>query len=106
MRDQADSMLQAQRLETTAALDEQLAAVDQWRESAELYRTTLLPQAHVAVASALAAYRVGRVDFLTLRQAQMREFETATRYAEAISNHNKARAEIDLLVGRTWRAPQ
>ena len=106
MRDQADSMLQAQRLETTAALDAQLAAVDQWRESAELYRTTLLPQAHVAVASALAAYRVGRVDFLTLRQAQMREFETATRYAEAISNHNKARAEIDLLVGRTWRAQQ
>ena len=105
MREQAESMLRTQQLETTAALEEQLAAAHQWLESAELYRTTLLPQAHVAVASALAAYRVSRVDFLTLRQAQMREFETATRYAEAIMSHNKARAEIDLLVGQSWRGP-
>jgi outer membrane protein TolC len=52
-----------------------------------------------SVRSALAAYRVGRVDFLTLRQAQLREFEVSTDLAEAIANHNKALAEIDLLVG-------
>lgn len=103
MRNEAEAMLRAQQLETTTALDEQIAAAHQWRKSAELYRSTLLPQAQVAVASALASYRVGRVDFLTLRQAEMREFETATRYAEAIANHNKSLAEIDLLVGESPR---
>ena len=45
-------------------------AARQWRATAERYQDTLLPQARAATASALAAYRVGRVDFLTLRQAQ------------------------------------
>ncbi len=79
MRNQAQSMLAAQQLETRAALDAQLALVKQWRATAELYQRTLLPQVRASVTSALAAYRVGRVDFLT--------------------NHNKALAEIDLLVG-------
>lgn len=99
MRNQAQSMLAAQQLETRAALDAQLAQVRQWRATAELYQRTLLPQVRASVTSALAAYRVGRVDFLTLRQAQLREFEVSTDLAEAIANHNKALAEIDLLVG-------
>ncbi len=99
MRNQAQSMLAAEQLETRAALDAQLAQVRQWRATAELYQRTLLPQVRASVRSALAAYRVGRVDFLTLRQAQLREFEVSTDLAEAIANHNKALAEIDLLVG-------
>lgn len=100
LRAQAQSMLLARQLETQAQLETQLALMRQWRETAELYRSTLLPQARAAIASALAAYRVGRVDFLTLRQAQLRELEVATDLAEAIANHNKAVAEIDLLFGR------
>ena len=99
MRRQAQSMLLAQQLETQAALDAELALVRQWRATAELYQSALLPQARASTASALAAYRVGRVDFLTLRQAQLREFEVSTALAEAIASHNKAIAEIGLLVG-------
>ena len=101
MRSQAQSMLAAQQLETRAALEEQQAIARQSRQSAELYQSTLLPQVHASVTSALAAYRVGGVDFLTLRQAQLREFDVATELAETIANHNKAVAEIDLLVGRS-----
>ena len=101
MRRQAEERLLAEHLETQAALETQLALVRQWRTTAELYEGTLLPQVRAAVTSALAAYRVGRVDFLTLRQAQLREFEVTTDLAEAIANHNKAIAEIDLLVGRS-----
>lgn len=99
MRNQAQSMLAAEQLETRAALDAQLAQATQWRATAEMYQRTLLPQVRASVRSALAAYRVGRVDFLTLRQAQLREFEVSTDLAEAVANHNKALAEIDLLVG-------
>jgi outer membrane protein TolC len=101
MRRQAEDMLAAQRQETQAELEKQVAVVQQWRATAELYQHTLLPQVRAAVTSALAAYRVGRVDFLTLRQAQLREFDVATDLAEAIASHNKAIAEIDLLVGRS-----
>ena len=101
MRSQAQSILAAQQLETRAALEEQQAIARQSRQSAELYQSTLLPQVHASVTSALAAYRVGGVDFLTLRQAQLREFDVATELAETIANHNKAVAEIDLLVGRS-----
>lgn len=100
MRNQAQSMLEAERLETAAAIDSQLALVRQWRDTTALYQSTLLPQVRASIASALAAYRVGRVDFLTLRQAQLRELEVSTELAEAIASHNKAAAEIDLLVGR------
>lgn len=99
LRRQAQSLLLAQQLETRAALDMQLAAARQWRETTASYQGTLLPQARAATASALAAYRVGRVDFLTLRQAQLREFEVSTELAKAIVSHNKAIAEIGLLAG-------
>ncbi len=99
MRRQAQSMLLAQQLETRTALDAELALVRQWRATAELYQSALLPQARASTASALAAYRVGRVDFLTLRQAQLREYEISTDLAMAVANHNKAIAEIDLLIG-------
>ena len=103
MRRQAQSLLLAQQLETQAALETQLAAARQWRATAERYQDTLLPQARAATASALAAYRVGRVDFLTLRQAQLREFSVSADLAKAIASHNKAIAEIGLLVGHGVR---
>lgn len=100
MRGRAQSMLLAQQLETQAAIETQLAVATQARRTAELYQNSLLPQLRAEVASALVAYRVGQVDFLTLRQAQVREYEVSTQLAEAITNHNKAIAETDLLVGR------
>ena len=100
MRSRAQSMLLAQQLETQAAIETQLAVATQARRTAELYQNSLLPQLRAEVASALVAYRVGQVDFLTLRQAQVREYEVSTQLAEAITNHNKAIAETDLLVGR------
>ena len=101
MRRQESAMLDAQRLETQASLEQQLALELQTRESASLFRTTLLPQAHAVVQSALGAYRVGRVDFLTLLNAQTKEYEIARGEAEAIAMHNKAIAEIEFLTGAT-----
>jgi outer membrane protein TolC len=105
MRNGARSMLIAQQLETQTAIDTRLAEARQWRDSAEIYRGTVLPQVRASVVSALAAYRVGRVDFLTLRQAQLRELEVSTQLAEAIASHNKAVAELDLLLGRSALLP-
>jgi outer membrane protein, heavy metal efflux system len=99
MRRLAASLVEGQRLETRASLERELASEHQQRESAMLYRSTLMPQTEAAFDSALAAYRVGRVDFLTLLEARMRVYETALGEAEAIAGHNKAVAEIDFLTG-------
>jgi cobalt-zinc-cadmium efflux system outer membrane protein len=97
---QAISMAEDQRLETRAGIEQQLAIERQQRASALLYRSTSIPQANAAFESAFVAYRIGRVDFRTLLEAQMAVYETSLGEANAIAAHNKAIAELDLLVGR------
>jgi cobalt-zinc-cadmium efflux system outer membrane protein len=101
MRDQATDMYQAQQNEVSSKLRQQVANAEQSLQSARLYETGILPQARLAVESSLAAYRVNRVDFLTLLDNQMTVLNYEISYASALSNYNKALAEIDLLTGKT-----
>ena len=101
MRDQALSMYQAQRNEVAAKLRQQAAAVEQNLKSARLYQTAILPQARLTVESALAAYKVNRVDFLSLLDSQMSVFNYEISLVTAMTNYNKALAEIDLLTGKS-----
>lgn len=100
MRDQATEMYQAQVNELTSKLRQQVASAEQSRKSARLYETGILPQARLAVESSLAAYRVNRVDFLTLLDNQMTVLSYEVGYASALAGYNKALAEIDLLTGK------
>jgi len=100
MRDRAQEMLRAERLQTEADLATRKTEITQWRASVDTYRSSLLPQARATVASAMAAYRVGSIDFLALRTAQTREFEMETRLVDAVAAHNKAVIEVDFLTGR------
>lgn len=100
MRDQAMDLYQAQRNELSSKLRQQVANAEQSLKSAQLYETGVLPQARLAVESSLAAYRVNRVDFLTLLDSQMTVLNYEVSHAAALSNYNKALAEIDLLTGK------
>lgn len=100
MRDQTAGLYQAQSNEVAARLRQQIAMAEQSLKSAKLYQTTILPQAKLTVESALAAYQVNRVDFLTLLDNQMTVFDFETNLITAMANYNKALAEIDLLVGK------
>jgi cobalt-zinc-cadmium efflux system outer membrane protein len=99
-RDQAESLYQAQRNEVAANLRQQVARAEQNLQSARLYQTAILPQARLTVESALAAYRVNRVDFITLLDNQMTVFNYEISLAAAMASYNKALAEIDLLIGK------
>lgn len=98
--DQASSLYQAQSNEIAARLRQQIAMTDQSLKSVKLYRTTILPQARLTVESALAAYQVNRVDFLTLLDNQMTVFDYEANFITAVANYNKTLAEIDFLVGK------
>ena len=69
-----------------------------------LFAQTLVPQAEAAYEAALAAYRVGRVDFATLLDAQtaLLEYEHDLHNDEAM--YGTAVAELDRLTGRRYDA--
>jgi outer membrane protein TolC len=101
MREQAISMLQAQQNELAAKLRQQVAIAEQSRESARLYETGILPQARLALESALSAYKVNRVDFQMLLDSQMTVLSYEVNHAAAVVAFNKALAEIDQLTGKS-----
>jgi outer membrane protein TolC len=100
MREQALSMYQAQANEVASRLRQEVANAEQNLRSAQLYRSGILPQAQLTVESALSAYRVNRVDLMTLLDNQMTVFAYEISYATAVVNQNKALAEVEFITGR------
>ena len=100
MRAMAVADLSVMRAETRGAVSESHASLRRARRLAELYRTSVLPQAAATVASSLAAYRGGTVDFMTLLDAQM----AINRYRQELftleADEGKAWAELEMLTGR------
>jgi outer membrane protein TolC len=107
MREEADAMhamavfdLASMRAETRGAVGEAHAGLMRARRLADLYRTSVLPQAEATVTSSLASYRVGTVNFMTLLDAQM----TLNRYRQELftleAEEGKAWAELEMLTGR------
>ena len=100
MRQMAVADLAAMRAQTRGEVAQAYAALTRSRNLARLYRTTVLPQAEAAVASALAAYRVGSVDFMTLLDNRM----SVNRYRQELftleAEEGKAWADLEMLTGR------
>ena len=85
--------------ETFARLSELRAEAERARSLSDLYYTSVLPQARAAVESALSAYRVGGVDYMTLVANQMTVNRYAIQTVRLIADHHRALAEIEALVG-------
>jgi outer membrane protein TolC len=85
--------------DTRARVAELYADVQRTRTLLRLYRTSVLPQAGASVASSLAAYRVGGVDFMTLLDARMSlgRYRQDTIRLEA--DLGRAFAELEMLTG-------
>jgi len=100
MKQMAQADLAAMRAETRGRIGEAYAALARARTLARLYRTTVLPQAEATVSSALAAYRVGSVDFMTLLDDRM----TVNKYRQELyaleADQGKAWADLEMLTGR------
>jgi len=107
MREEAAAMRQmtladlaAMRAETRGRVTEAYASLMRARNLASLYRTTVIPQAEATVTSALAAYRVGSVDFMTLLDDRM----TVNKYRQELfaleADQGKAWADLEMLMGR------
>ncbi len=107
MREETDAMramaaadLAAMRAETRARVGEVYVEWRRARNLRALYRTTILPQARAAVTASLAAYRVGRVNLMTLLDNQT----TVNRYEQELTAleaaEGMALADLEMLLGR------
>ena len=100
MRAMAEAELAAMRADTRGRVGEAYAGLVRARRLAALYRTTVIPQAEAAVASAMAAYRVGGVDFMTLLDSRMTVNEYRQELLALEAEEGKAWAELEMLTGR------
>lgn len=100
MRQMAQADLAAMRADTRGRIGEAYANLERARALAALYRTTVLPQAEATVASALAAYRVGSVDFMTLLDDRMSVNTYRQELSTLEADEGKAWAELEMLTGR------
>lgn len=100
MAEMSRADLRATEAETRAALLTAYADLLRARRLTALYRHTVLPQAEAAAASALASYRVGHVDFMTVLDDRL----TVNRYEQDLhqleSDEGKAWAQLEALVAR------
>jgi cobalt-zinc-cadmium efflux system outer membrane protein len=104
MTDAATQELTAARVRVRSALGTARAEAETARRLVELYARTLVLQADAAYQGALSGYRVGRVDFTTLLDAQtaLLTYEHDLHRYEAM--YGTALAELDRLTGRTFDA--
>jgi outer membrane protein TolC len=66
----------------------------------ELYETGIIPQATQSLNSAIAAYEVGNVDFLSLIDNQMTLFTFETQRSEILADYEKEIANLEVVVGK------
>jgi len=64
-----------------------------------LHEEGLVPQSALALESSMAAYQVGRVDFLTLLNALKKALDYETHYYDLLAEYYTALAEIEALTG-------
>ena len=107
MRAEADAMLTmaqadlaAAKAETGGAVAVAYADLQRARRLADLYRTSVLPQAEATVTSSRAAYRVGAVPFMTLIDAQMTLNRYRTELFTLDADEGRAWADLEMLTGR------
>jgi outer membrane protein TolC len=85
--------------ETYARLGELRARAERARLLSDLYRTSILPQAAASVESALSAYQVGEVDYMTLLTNQMTVNRFRIERIRLAAEYGEAMAGIEALTG-------
>lgn len=68
----------------------------------ELYKTGIIPQASMQIKSALSAYTVNKIDFMSLLDSQMTLYRYELEYHEALTEYEKNLASLEAAVGKRF----
>ena len=106
MERESESMLSAARARKDATanqvlseLAENLSGIEAARRTETLTTTSLLPQAELSYKSALAGYETGKVDFMTLIEAQKQIRQARQNQIKAQAEAQIRLSEIEKLLG-------
>lgn len=100
MRRVAEADLSGIRAEVAADIGVLLAEFETARALVALYRHDILPEARAVVTSALSAYRVGTVDFMTLVEAELAVNRFESELVELLAGYGRAIAGLESSIGR------
>jgi outer membrane protein TolC len=95
----AREQAQAAQLQVSSSAESSLIAARAAERIMSIYRDGLIPQAETSQASAMAAYRVGKVDFQTLLSAVLDLRNLRQEYYRSVADHEIAIAKIQQVIG-------
>jgi outer membrane protein TolC len=95
----AREQTRATRLQVSTAAESSLVALRTAERIMSIYRDGLIPQAETSQASAMAAYRVGKVDFQTLLSSVLDLQNLRQEYYRSLADHEIAIAKIQQIIG-------
>ncbi|MBF6570777.1 MAG: TolC family protein [Candidatus Binataceae bacterium] len=98
-KDSSHAQTYAARLSVMSQVQNQWIAIQTTDRVIRIYSDGLIPQAEATLKSALATYRVGKVDFQTLLSAEIDVLSLRQQYYRAIADHEIAVAKIRQIVG-------
>lgn len=104
LEDAARAELSAERAVLEARIHELVAALQETRALISLYQGEVLPQSAANAASALAAYRAGTVDFLTLIEARTGHNTYRRELHALVAEYGARVAELESTIGRELSA--
>ncbi|OGP79376.1 MAG: hypothetical protein A2Z13_01395 [Deltaproteobacteria bacterium RBG_16_64_85] len=87
-------------LEAANAIGKSLATIESRSSVAALFRTTIIPHAETNFETALAAYRVGKVDFPTLLDTIKNILSFRKDYHETVGDLTVEKARLGAVVGK------
>jgi outer membrane protein, heavy metal efflux system len=95
----AREQTQATQLQVSFDAESNLVAMRTAERIISIYRDGLIPQAESSQASAMAAYRVGKVDFQTLLSSVLDLQNLRQEYYRSLADHEIAIAKLQQVIG-------
>ena len=99
-QEMAQAELEAMRLMTLSDLRSTFVRAQTAQRLAEVYRTSLLPQAEAALKVAESGYRTEKTSFLDLLDAQRSLLDFRLEYYQYLAEYQSRLAELERAVGR------
>ena len=96
----AEAQYRAMKNEIFFMIADMTSMIHRVERQIELYKTGIIPQAGLQVASAMSAYRVNKADFLTLLDSQMTLYKYELEYHQGLTEFEKNVASLGSVIGK------
>src|SRR5258708_5286703 len=97
---EAKQNYQSAQQQANYQVKEQYLSIQSSERILNLYKTTLMPQASLTVDSAVSAYEVGSIDFLSLLSNLTNLISLERQYYDDVARHEEAIARLEPIVGK------